>query len=178
MPKRNNSPDTAWPPLAVRDLKPDTPVSSRIGYDRFPTLRLAINRALVQTTSPLFPPLDFQQPREALTDKLVITRYEGCGDWWVIERAAYAGLDHFEASEETTNPARIVDGDLEGPSEEMAALAKALEQAQSIKFKRVRADWTPAGYWLSRPRNDSAPALITHQVAKDLAADIRGKIKM
>lgn len=50
--KKKVNTDNAWPPAGVRDLKPDVPVSSRIEYARFPTLREAIERIPIKPNAP------------------------------------------------------------------------------------------------------------------------------
>ncbi len=42
---KTKSKDTAWPPVGVRDLKPDVPVRDKADRRRYPSLREALVRA-------------------------------------------------------------------------------------------------------------------------------------
>lgn len=114
-------------------------------------------------------------------EKLVIVPCEEISDWWIIERAEHDGQEWEKYSEDGTSAvtvcsARIVDGDIEGSSCEMQLVAQAIEQGSSMCFKRCQVNWTATGYLMSRPRGGSAPVLVTHDVARRLAADIQSKI--
>lgn len=74
---------------------------------------------------------------------------------------------------------RIGGADIEGDREEMAAIADAIENRKSARFKRCAATHvTVLGdrdghYLLSSPRNTISPTKITAVEADELAASIR-----
>lgn len=51
MSKKTSPKDTAWPPLEVRALRADVPISNKADHVRFPTLRDALERATAATTT-------------------------------------------------------------------------------------------------------------------------------
>lgn len=68
---------------------------------------------------------------------------------------------------------RINGADIEGDREEWAQVAAAIEQGESISFKRCAARRTPAGWELLSPRNSIRPTKITAEQGAMLAAEIR-----
>lgn len=113
--------------------------------------------------------------------KLILVACDTIDDWWIIERAEHDGQEWEEYSADGTSAATmrsawIVDGDIEGYAAEMRDVALAIEQGGSVCFKRCQVTWTPSGYLMGRPRGGSAPVLVTHDVARGLAEDIRSKV--
>jgi hypothetical protein len=116
---------------------------------------------------------------EPFNEELILVSCEGMPDWWIIERARHDGRECEEYSEDgtsafTSSSARIVNGDIEGPGYEMHAVAQAIEQGKSARFKRCQVTWTKSGYLMGSPRGGSV--LVAFGVALHLAADIRHKI--
>lgn len=51
MSKKTSPKDTAWPPLEVRALRADVPISNKADHVRFPTLRDALEWTTAATTT-------------------------------------------------------------------------------------------------------------------------------
>jgi hypothetical protein len=131
--------------------------------------------------------VDFNKERPVkfakMCDELILVPCEVTTftDWWIVERAIHDGREWEEYSDDgmsafSCRSARIVDGDIEGPGYEMRAVAQAIEQDRSVRFKRCQVTWTASGYLMSRPKGGSAPVLVSHDIARHLAADILRKI--
>ena len=105
-------------------------------------------------------------------------------DWYCIERAEHDGREWMRRtgpnSQAFMRSARLGEGDnnycIEGTAFEMLAIAEAIEQKKSARFKRCAATFAMEGYEMESPRNSRAPVLVSHSEASELAADIRQKI--
>ncbi|MGN6107252.1 MAG: hypothetical protein ACTHU0_19245 [Kofleriaceae bacterium] len=86
-------------------------------------------------------------------------------DWWTIEEPVGPGRTR-----------RLCDADIEGDSEEMLAIAEAIEQRGRAAFKRCSVGFADGACFLSSPRNSTREARISLADADALAADIRSKV--
>lgn len=113
--------------------------------------------------------------------KCILIKSDNMDDWYLIERAEHDGRHWMEPTQygmALRCSSRLGNADIEGTSAEMLVIAQSIELGQSASFKRCAAEHTPDGYAMSSPRNSMEPTLITHAEAKELAADIRGKLEI
>lgn len=111
--------------------------------------------------------------------KCTVNKSDNMGDWWTIDRAEHDGRHWMERTEygmALMCSSRLGNADIEGTAAEMLAIAAAIERGESESFRRCAAKHTADGYLMSSPRNSLEPTLITHDEAKELAADIRAKV--
>jgi hypothetical protein len=106
------------------------------------------------------------------------------GDWWIIERAEHDGRQWFERTGPRSSmlmcSARISDADVEGTSEEMLAIAQAIEEWEHVSFRRCAVDargdkHKPVRLW--SPRNSQVEAEVPYARAFELAEVIREEVK-
>ncbi len=101
-------------------------------------------------------------------------------DWWTIERKEHDGREWLQEtgpnSASYMRSARPSDACIEGTSDEMLAIAKAITAGESVNFKRCAAVRVGKTYHLSSPRNSQVPAVLTLPESYDLSSDIRLKL--
>jgi hypothetical protein len=114
-----------------------------------------------------------------VTEPIACVKSESLDDWWLIERAQHDGamwLEPCRGGASLMTSARITNADIEGTSDEMLAIAHAIEQGESISFRRCAAVRVGLGYALSSPRNSMYAAIVPLLSAQALARDIRAKV--
>lgn len=103
-------------------------------------------------------------------------------DWWTIERAEHDGREWWEPTEygsRLMTSARLSpEACIEGTSADMLAIAAAIEQGASYDAPRCAVRTIANGVELESPRNSDYLVLITQERARELAADIRAKVKV
>lgn len=107
-----------------------------------------------------------------------LTLRPGCGDcdWWVIERAEHDGRTWFEqtsyGSISFRSSARFSDADVEGNSDEMRGLAKAIRARGSYGAKRCAVTIGEDKAIFRSPRNSTMPGVTSLAEADELATQI------
>lgn len=112
--------------------------------------------------------------------RLTLRKCESLGDWWVIERAEHDGREWMERSEPNMlaihTSARFSDNaDVEGTSEEMLEIAKAIKARDKFSAKRCAVDATDSEVYFSSPRNSAHDGTTTIEFADELADLIEAK---
>ena len=100
-------------------------------------------------------------------------------DWWTIEWADHANESRLAPTSYGCSlfySGRVCDADVEGTTAEMLSIAEAIEAEGSVEHRRCSVEWLDHGVELMSPRNSETPGVITHDQARELAADIRSKI--
>jgi hypothetical protein len=113
--------------------------------------------------------------------KLAIVHSEHMGDWWTIERAEHPNERWMKPTQYGASlmySGRISDACVEGTSYEMLELAHSIENNISESFKRCAVEVTEGGFLFSSPRNSQEPGWVSTARAKELAAEIRAKVKL
>jgi hypothetical protein len=131
--------------------------------------------------------------------KCIVVQQKHMGDdYWTIERAAHDGRKWMQRlgpysqafclssrlGEPSADPKQHNNADVEGYGSEMLAIAHAIEHgllhgpgpSAIASFTRCEARVTEDGVELMSPRNSRFPVTISHDNAKQLAADIRAKV--
>lgn len=105
-------------------------------------------------------------------------------DWYVIERVEHDGREWIEKirphSYAFRTSARFSDADVEGPGEEMKAIAKAIRERTRLGFRRYCVDARPDQFdrvLFISPRNSQEPGECTYAEALELADIIDERIK-
>ena len=110
----------------------------------------------------------------------VLVKCDHMEDWWTVDRAEHDGREWMEETGPNSAgwmcSSRPSDADIEGPSAQMLALAKAIEAGESESFKRCAAVRDGETYKLYSPRNSREPAILTMEEAKALARDMLSKL--
>ena len=105
----------------------------------------------------------------------VCVKSDSLEDWYTIERAEHDGKFEMRPTEYGASlyyAGRICDADVEGTSEEMLTIAKAIRDDTSVSFRRCAAIRVIEGYELCSPRNSQESALLTEAEADALADSI------
>lgn len=71
---------------------------------------------------------------------------------------------------------RISDCCVEGPADEMLAIANAIEKRTSVSFNRCECIHVEGGFEFSSPRNSKYPVLIPYEFVLPLAENIRDAV--
>lgn len=110
-----------------------------------------------------------------------LKRCEHMGDWYTIIRAKHDGKEwmdqtspnsyRFMSSERLTPEACI-----EGNTDEMLEVAKAIKKRGSVSFKRVSVHFENDGVHFCSPKNSERDAIVTVEEANELAAQIFAKL--
>lgn len=116
--------------------------------------------------------------------KLTITKSEGMGDWYLIERAEHDGRTWLEPMNlgggsscmAFMTAARFSDADVEGSAEEMRDIATAIENRSTESHKRCGVDATGDPVKFRSPRNSQRDGECTLAEADELAALIRSML--
>lgn len=113
--------------------------------------------------------------------RLTVKKSEFLTDWYVIERLEHDGREWME----TTGPgcmslrlsSRFSDADVEGPSYEILAIARAIEQRSEAIFKRCSVDATSDPVKFSSPRNSRKDGECSLAEADELVITIRRQVR-
>lgn len=98
-------------------------------------------------------------------------------DWYVIERLEHDGREWFESAGPNSMAlrcsSRFSDADVEGPGEEMLAIAAAIENRGYASFRRCAVDARAPLVRFNSPRNSTQDGVASLVEADKLAARIR-----
>lgn len=113
--------------------------------------------------------------------KLTLVRCEELPDWYVIERAEHDGCEWLEedgpGQGSLHRSARFSDNaDVEGTSDEMRAIADAIERRTSVSYKRCAVAVYEDRIEFESPRNSRSPGVVSPAEAAGLAEEIRSKL--
>jgi hypothetical protein len=105
--------------------------------------------------------------------QLTVVKSEHMGDWFCIEWAAgdHDGREWLEPTEyghKFMRSARPSDACIEGPADEMLALANAIEAREAVEFRRCAVEVRGETVDLWSPRNSQTPAQVSLAVADAL----------
>lgn len=110
---------------------------------------------------------------------ILVDETETMDDWYAIERLEHDGrtwMEPFPGGAAFMMSARPSDACIEGTSAEMLSIAYAINNLETVIYKRCCAVIKETGYHLYSPRNSQTPAILTLEEAKELAADIITKL--
>jgi len=111
---------------------------------------------------------------------LTLRKSDMLDDWYLIERKYHDGKTWLEPTEygyRYQTSARISDADVEGCSQEMLAIATAIETRSEFSAKRCGVWFEGDGVCFSSPRNSQTPGIVTLEDADNLAKEIREKLE-
>ncbi|HUU32882.1 MAG TPA: hypothetical protein VMW48_02400 [Vicinamibacterales bacterium] len=112
--------------------------------------------------------------------RLALICYDDMVDWYTIEWAEHAGITdlrmHPEGYMYLYLSARPSDADIEGSAAEMLIIAEAIEAGDDASFKRCAVRHYDGTVHLWSPRNSTDPAIVSVEVARNLAAEIIEKL--
>jgi hypothetical protein len=118
-------------------------------------------------------------PADLPVSHVIVVKSEHMEDWYTIERAVHDNVRWEKRVKYGTSlmySGRISDACVEGTAYEMTEIAAAIENGESVSFRRCAARFTKDGYMFSSPRNSQRPGFVSHAFAKKLAKDIRAKV--
>lgn len=106
----------------------------------------------------------------------------GDGTWFSIQRVGYLKQGYLQRDPRIGGrlsfsvPARISDASVEGPPDQMVALARAIQERRSESFRRcaVQVDGDKVLLW--SPRNSMRPGRVPLAIADALAELIIGRL--
>jgi len=101
------------------------------------------------------------------------------GDWYVIERAVHDGRSWIEPTKYGSSlrlSSRFGDADVEGSAFEMCEIAKAIEQRETVSFKRCSVDASSEPVRFCSPRNSQVDGECSLAEADELVTLIRSKL--
>lgn len=101
--------------------------------------------------------------------KITIRKSTALDDWYLIVRAEHDNKNWWEGSSYRTSERLSPDADIEGDSEEMIALAKAIINRKNISFRRCAIDIEEDVIWFYSPRNSEFKTAISFEDADDFA---------
>jgi len=115
-----------------------------------------------------------------MAERLVMVKSAHMGDWYLIERAEHDGRQWLERTAPGCMAfrcsSRISDADVEGPAEEMLAIADAIEQRDSVSFRRCAVRVVGDRVFFSSPRNSQRDGETSLAYADELVAQIRREL--
>lgn len=110
---------------------------------------------------------------------LTIRKSHFTDDWYLIERAKHDGrewLEKYDDGATFMHSARISNADIEGTSDEMLAVANAIETRDEFRAKRCAVKVVGDRVLLWSPRNSRKAASVPLAVADALVAQIRATL--
>lgn len=112
--------------------------------------------------------------------RLTITQSDVMEDWYLIERETHDGRTWLEpmpgGGAMFMTSSRFSDADVEGHADQMLAIADAIEQRQSVRFKRCAVRVDGQRVFFCSPRNSQREGECTLEEADELVKVIRERI--